>query len=220
MIWDGDGIKMACGTCHADQVAHIDHEGDATCIDCHMPFAAKSGTKRGQSDYKGDVRSHLFKIIPDTASMFIADGSFVRDDEDRPAALSPAYACLGCHNDDPDDDIPDKTLEEVAAEAAGMHDETSVSELNFFNLGIYPNPSQGPTKISFTLENSKTIDLNIFNATGQLVYSLTNVQRSAGNQMILWDGKSNTGSDVQPGYYIVKISSGNQSSVQKLVLMK
>jgi hypothetical protein len=220
VIWDGDGIIKTCGECHPDQVAHIDHSGDASCIDCHMPFAAKSGTTRGESGFKGDVRSHLFKIIADTNSMFTEDGSAVKDDEEREAALSPHFACLGCHNDDLDDDIPNKTIEEAALAAAGMHVESSVNELNLFNLGIYPNPSQGPIKISFTLINSKNINLSIFNASGQLVYSLTDGQRSAGNQIISWNGTSNTGVNVQSGYYFVKVSAGNQSSVQKLVLMK
>lgn len=219
VIWDGDGIIMNCGTCHSDQVAHTDHGESANCLDCHMPFAAKSGTTRGQSGYKGDVRSHLMKIIPDTESMFTEDGSNVRDDEDRPAALSPAYACLGCHNDDPDDNIPDKTLEEAAAQAAGMHDETSIRETLSIAMGLYPNPSNGPTTISLTLPNSGNISLMIFNAAGQVIYTI-NEERSAGPQSISWNGRSNTGADIQPGYYFVKVSSGNLTTVEKLVLIK
>jgi hypothetical protein len=120
-IWDGDGIIATCVSCHEDQEAHTAHTASATCVDCHMPFAAKSGTKIGESGFRGDVRSHLMTIIPDTESMFTEDGAFVRDDAGRSAALSPAYSCLGCHNDDPTDDIPDKTLEVAAAQAADMH---------------------------------------------------------------------------------------------------
>jgi len=120
-IWDGDGVIATCISCHEDKAAHTAHGGGATCVDCHMPFAAKSGTKIGESGYRGDVRSHLMTIIPNTESMFTEDGSFVRDDAERSAALSPAYSCLGCHNDDPADGIPDKTLEAAAAQAANMH---------------------------------------------------------------------------------------------------
>jgi hypothetical protein len=60
-------------------------------------------------------------ITPNTDDMFTEDGSAVRDDAARPAALSPAYSCLGCHNDDPNDNIPNLTLEFVAARAANMH---------------------------------------------------------------------------------------------------
>ncbi len=86
-----------------------------------MPFAAKSGAKVGESGFKGDVRSHLVKITVDNASMFTEDGKWVKDDSERAASLSPAYSCLGCHNDDPNDAIPDKTLEEAVAGAKDMH---------------------------------------------------------------------------------------------------
>ena len=120
-IWDGDGIIATCQSCHPDQVAHTAHSASATCVDCHMPYAAKSGTIIGESGFRGDIRSHPMTIIPDTENMFTEDGSAVRDDAGRPAALSPAYSCLGCHNDDPDDGIPNKTLEVAAAQAADMH---------------------------------------------------------------------------------------------------
>lgn len=53
-IWDGDGITTTCETCHSTQAGLINHDADNVgCIDCHMPFAAKSGTKRGASGYVG-----------------------------------------------------------------------------------------------------------------------------------------------------------------------
>ena len=120
-IWDGDAITTTCESCHSTQVTTTNHNTNATCIDCHMPFAAKSGTTRGESGYKADVRSHLFAITVDTASMFTDDGSNVRDDATRSASLNPAYSCLGCHNNDPDDTIPEMDLDMVVNIAAGMH---------------------------------------------------------------------------------------------------
>ncbi len=120
-IWDGDAIIQTCASCHPDQVASTKHNEHAGCIDCHMPYAAKSGAKIGESGYRGDIRSHLMAIIPDTESMFTEDGAWVRDDATRPAALSPAYPCLGCHNNDPNDDIFELTLEFAASYAANMH---------------------------------------------------------------------------------------------------
>jgi len=121
VIWDGEGIIKNCNSCHQTAASKTNHSASANCIDCHMPFAAKSGTKIGESGFRGDVRSHLMKITVDTASMFSADGSVVRDDDERQASLSPAYACLACHNDDPNDGIPDKTLEEAVEKAKDMH---------------------------------------------------------------------------------------------------
>ncbi len=120
-IWDGDGIKASCTSCHSDKEANTKHNAIPTCVDCHMPYAAKSGTQIGESGYRGDVRSHLMTIIPDTESMFTEDGNWVRDDDERPAALSPAYSCLACHNDDPNDGIFDLTLNFAASYAKNMH---------------------------------------------------------------------------------------------------
>ena len=218
-IWDGDGVILACATCHADQVTTTNHSGNATCIDCHMPFAAKSGTKRGESGFVGDVRSHLMKITVDTASMFTADGSWVRDDEEREASLSPAYSCLGCHNNDPGDNIPDKTLEQAVAAAKDMHETTSIFNPKSIALGVYPNPSSGITNISFNMRNDGLASVKVFNATGQLVYK-TQKEFTSGDQVVRWDGDSNTGTKVISGYYFVKVTSGNLSSIQKLVLVK
>ena len=220
VIWDGDGIIETCGNCHSEEVEVINHGTGATCIDCHMPYAAKSGTKRGQSGYVGDVRSHLVKIIPDTASMFTADGKWVKDDEDREAALSPAYSCLGCHNNDPDDDIPDKTLEQAAEEAKDMHDPDFVAQHSEIEMSIYPNPSSGVTKISFSTSQASDISIKIFNVSGQLVYNLENLSNPSGDQVIYWEGTSNTGANVEAGYYFVQISTGAVISTKKLVLMK
>jgi hypothetical protein len=220
VIWDGDGITKTCSECHADAAATVNHGMSATCIDCHMPFAAKSGTKRGESGYVGDVRSHLLAITPDTESMFTEDGSAVRDDDTRAASLSPAYSCLGCHNNDPNDNIPDKTLEDAAASAKGMHGATYVTRVNDLQMGIYPNPSKGPTRINITLPENSMVSVNIYNAAGQVVYAQSGKTYSQGYQQITWDGKGNNGELVENGYYFVKLSAGSLTSVDKLILMK
>ena len=120
-VWDGDGITATCTSCHTDKEANTKHNDFPSCLDCHMPYAAKSGTTIGESGYRADVRSHLMTITPDAESMFTEDGSEVTDDETRPASLSPAYSCLACHNDDPDDDIFNISLNFAASYARGMH---------------------------------------------------------------------------------------------------
>lgn len=199
----------------------LNHSPGLGCIDCHMPFTSKSGTTRGASGFKGDVRTHLFKIATDTASMFIEDGSAVRDDDTRSAALSPGFACLGCHNDDPDDNIPEKTLIEAAAGSARMHNDfTSVAPVNDLKVNIYRNPSSSPTRIRVNLPVNAKVERAVYNTSGQVVYVLTGKDLPQGDQVIYWDGKSNTGENVKPGYYFIKVSAGNLTSVDKLVLMQ
>ncbi|NQU67543.1 MAG: hypothetical protein HQ510_06340, partial [Candidatus Marinimicrobia bacterium] len=121
VIWDGDGIQMQCQTCHPTHLANNNHPATLECTDCHMAQAVKSGTTLGESGYRGDVKSHLLRITSSTESMFTEDGAYVRDDETRPASLDIQHACLGCHNDDPNDSIPNKTGEELVAFASMMH---------------------------------------------------------------------------------------------------
>ncbi len=158
-------------------------------------------------------------IIPDTNSMYTEDGAWVKDDDEREAALSPAYACLGCHNNDPDDGIPDKTLAQAAAQAKDMHEATFISQQTDIVLNVYPNPSVGPMKINFTLMSSQDISVNIYNASGQTVYTMSEVNLPNGTIAVDWDGRSNTGMDVKAGYYFVKVTAGTLTSVQKVVIM-
>ena len=135
--------------------------------------------------------------------------------------MSPAYSCLGCHNDDPDDLIPEKTLAQAVAGAKFMHSPAFISQHELdIALGVYPNPSRGLTNVNFTLTNSEIISLEIFNTSGQLVYSLKNEYYSTGTQVIRWDGASNTGANIKSGYYFIQLTAGNSVSVQKLVMMK
>jgi predicted CXXCH cytochrome family protein len=92
-----DAIKMECQECHSNVTSEFAEssmaEAGITCIDCHMPFAAKSAVKRGES--KGDIRTHLFAINTDpNATMFTEDGRYAAG-----GYVTLDFACLYCHSD-------------------------------------------------------------------------------------------------------------------------
>jgi len=221
VLWDGEGIKIDCETCHSEEAETINHTGTTTCIDCHMPFAAKSGTTRGNSGYKADVRSHLFSIKADTSSMFTADGSAVKDDEEREAALSPHFACLGCHNDASNDMIADKTIEQAALAAAGMHEATAVlANANIvpseFSLRQnYPNPFNPTTTISFDLKETSVVEITLYNRLGQEIAILMNERLPAGNHKLTFSAE-----DLPSGVYLYRLTANDFIASKKLVLMK
>ncbi len=97
--WEGDGIKTACTSCHTDAKYQVTGSMSyLECVDCHMPFAAKSGISRGT--YVGDINSHLFSISTDTTwNMISDDGATVRVDSNGKSHLSLEFACYGCHDD-------------------------------------------------------------------------------------------------------------------------
>lgn len=221
VIWDGDGITKTCETCHSDKAATINHPGTKNCIECHMPYAAKSGTTRGASGFKGDVRSHLFTITPDTASMFTADGAWVRDDAERPASLSPAYSCLGCHNDASDDNIPDKTLEQAVADAINMHVATAITNDNsntpseFALKQNYPNPFNPSTMIEFDMPAKANVNISVYNISGQLVRTLVDGEMEAGVHQVQFNAGTLTS-----GMYFYRITSDNFTEMKRMTYIK
>ncbi|MHC4472805.1 MAG: multiheme c-type cytochrome [Planctomycetota bacterium] len=89
-------IHTPCTQCHEDvafkKLGKRHMERDVSCEDCHMPYASKSAVKH--NTYKGDVKTHLFKITTDkSAELFNADGSLANSE------LPGEWACLGCHQD-------------------------------------------------------------------------------------------------------------------------
>ncbi|NHZ85179.1 MAG: T9SS type A sorting domain-containing protein, partial [Planctomycetia bacterium] len=229
VIWDGDGITKACESCHTAQAALINHEGTQTCIECHMPYAAKSGAQQGESGYQGDIRSHLMKITVKDESMFTEDGSNVRDDADRPASLGLEYSCLGCHNADPNDSTPDKTLADVLANAEDMHHEKETNLAvegsnavpgSFRLYQNYPNPFNPNTNITFDLNQAQEVYLAVYDLLGQEVAVLTNGLLPAGSHVVNWDGISKNGEQMNSGVYLAKLITENQTQSVKMILMK
>ncbi|MEW6249445.1 MAG: multiheme c-type cytochrome [Planctomycetota bacterium] len=109
------GIRNACPVCHADVnlplhegavYANGDYVEPVTCQSCHMPFAglaASTATPEvlgGTPGRIGDVRSHIFRIDPNSASfldMLAPGGGQVALDAQGRAAVTLDYICLRCH---------------------------------------------------------------------------------------------------------------------------
>ena len=71
-----------------------------------------------------------------------------------------------------------------------------VAEIDRLNVGIYPNPVVDIATISFNLDKPASVSFEVFNATGQLVYSILNVDKLAGRQEFNWNGTSSSNADV------------------------
>ncbi len=89
-------IKNKCESCHFQETASFmnselgHYAAQVECIDCHMPYAAKSATAVDTLN-KADVRSHLFAINTDPAAeMFSASGP-------ANGYLTVEYVCIQCH---------------------------------------------------------------------------------------------------------------------------
>ena len=79
----------------------------------------------------------------------------------------------------------------------------------------YPNPFNPTTVISFSLPESATVSLNVYNLTGQLVATIDEGTRSAGSHSVNFDA-----GHLSSGVYIYRLTAGNDVITKKMTLIK
>ncbi len=79
----------------------------------------------------------------------------------------------------------------------------------------YPNPFNPSTTISFELPQKSEVNLTIYNTLGQVVATLINEVKQAGQHQIVFDA-----SDLPNGVYIYRINAGSYSAAKKMILLK
>ncbi|MCF8266344.1 MAG: T9SS type A sorting domain-containing protein, partial [Melioribacteraceae bacterium] len=84
-------------------------------------------------------------------------------------------------------------------------------------LANYPNPFNPSTTISYTLNKSSFVKMNIYNSLGQLVRKLVSEENTAGSYSVIWDGKNNFGKEMSSGIYIVSMTGQNFNFSQKIM---
>jgi hypothetical protein len=86
--------------------------------------------------------------------------------------------------------------------------------------GIYPNPFNPSTTISFYATKTEAAQITIFNQKGQVVRTWNIDSTDNGIQCLVWDGTDQCGKLVSSGVYYCQMVSGKYSSSRKMVLMK
>ena len=86
---------------------------------------------------------------------------------------------------------------------------------DFSVLQNYPNPFNPKTIIHYSLPKTTRISLKIFNELGQVVSTLADEEKSAGNYRVAWDG-----STVSGGIYFYRFQAGEFVETKKMVLLK
>ena len=85
---------------------------------------------------------------------------------------------------------------------------------------IYPNPFSTETIISYALHKAGNVSLEIYSITGQLVYTLVNGQKPAGQHTIQWDANDSNGNKMQNGTYFIRLQTEDNTQTTKVVLMQ
>jgi hypothetical protein len=84
-----------------------------------------------------------------------------------------------------------------------------------------PNPFNPMTTIRYTIGQSGTVTIRIFNAGGALVRTLVDAPHAPGIYLVRWDGKDGAGNRLGSGVYFYRIDTGSGfRDSKKLILIK
>jgi spore coat protein A, manganese oxidase len=101
------------------------------------------------------------------------------------------------------------------AKKAGEEETASEQPAKFALEQNYPNPFNPETTIRFQLPKDSPVQLKVFNTAGQEVATLAEGPFAAGVHTVRFNG-----SHLASGMYYAKITAGNFSAVQKMLLLK
>ncbi len=82
-------------------------------------------------------------------------------------------------------------------------------------IAVYPNPFTNSAEVSFTLEESQFIKMEVYNVTGELIASSDQGKLNAGRNYIQLDGVN-----LSSGIYFVGITAGENTYKQKVIILK
>jgi len=87
-------------------------------------------------------------------------------------------------------------------------------------IGIYPNPCNPQTTVSFTLNRTQDVFLSVYDLTGRLVAILADWMYLVGTHTVEWDGKNAFGRTVSSGTYVVRMETEGHVESQKIMLVR
>jgi len=92
--------------------------------------------------------------------------------------------------------------------------------LTFRLLQNFPNPFNNSTTISFSLGKASHIELNVYNALGQLVKILFDEEYQPGNYQVMWNDKDNSNRPLPSGVYVYTLRMGGGIISKKMLLLR
>ena len=69
----------------------------------------------------------------------------------------------------------------------------------------YPNPFNGAVHIPYTLEAAAAVEMSVYAAAGQRIFSRTRGRLGPGRHEAIWDGRSDVGKPAASGRYLVQL---------------
>ena len=104
--------------------------------------------------------------------------------------------------------------------AVGIDDDVAALPTEYAVKQNYPNPFNPETNFEYQLPQAGHVSIEIYNILGQNVRTLLSENKEAGVYTAHWDGANNDGSIVPSGIYFYRVTTGDFSSVKKMIMIK
>lgn len=118
----------------------------------------------------------------------------------------------------PADAVPSKYIfQSAAAPVTGIQGKpTAVESIsNGVDFKMYPNPTNSNATLAFNLDQDQNVTLQVYNMLGESVYSDNEGILSSGQHTLMING-----SNLNNGVYLVKLTTDNGVTIQRLVIQK
>lgn len=107
-----------------------------------------------------------------------------------------------------------RELELIATrESGGLPTLEAAAGLSF----AYPNPFAASTGLAFTLPREGDIRVELFDVSGRHVRSLARPRAAAGEHVLVWDGRDDSGRGVASGVYLARWQTGGLTGSRRLI---
>jgi hypothetical protein len=84
----------------------------------------------------------------------------------------------------------------------------------------YPNPFNPSTTFTFSVPQTSSVRIAVYNLLGQEVRTLFAGQMEQGTQTLTFDGKDKSGKTLSTGMYIYRMTAGSFVATKKMMLLK
>jgi len=91
--------------------------------------------------------------------------------------------------------------------------------LNDIRIHHYPNPFKEHITFDVYLPAASFVDLEIYNFSGQRIYSLIHQNLNSGNYTFIWNGDQMNNKEVKNGIYFYRFKAGQTEKTGKLILL-
>ena len=83
-----------------------------------------------------------------------------------------------------------------------------------------PNPFQTRTRLEFNLASSTPVDVAVYDVLGRRVQTLRAGELTPGEYALHWDGRGESGHQVQTGVYYIRLGLPNESVSRRVLLIR